>query len=56
MECVIMVKITCAVDEIRSLTPDQAKAILDKDKKGEYLLIDVSQPEEYESGHIQGWL
>ena len=49
-------KIACAVDEIRSLTPDQAKAILDKDKKGEYLLIDVRQPEEYETGHIPGWL
>jgi len=51
-----MMKIACAVDEIRSLTPDQAKAILDKDKKGEYLLIDVRQPEEYETGHIPGWL
>ena len=47
-------KITCAVDEIRSLTSDEIKALLDKDKKGEYLLLDVRQPEEYEAGHIPG--
>ena len=36
-----MVNIACAVDEIRSLTPDQIKVILDEDKKDEYLLLDV---------------
>jgi len=49
-----MMKIACAVDEIRSLTPDQIKAVLDEDKKGEYLLLDVRQPEEYEAGHVPG--
>lgn len=49
-----MMKIACAVDEIKSLTPDEIKAILDKDKKGEYLLLDVRQPEEYEDGYIPG--
>lgn len=49
-----MMKIACAVDEIRSLAPDQIKAVLDEDKKGEYLLLDVRQPEEYEAGHIPG--
>lgn len=49
-----MTKIACAVDEIRSLTPDEIKAVLDKDKKGEFLLLDVRQPEEYEAGHIPG--
>lgn len=47
-------RIACAVDEISSLTPDQIKAILDRDKKGEFLLLDVRQPEEYEAGHIPG--
>jgi rhodanese-related sulfurtransferase/rubrerythrin len=49
-----IMKITCAVDEIRGLTADEIKAILDKDKRGEFLLLDVRQPEEYETGHILG--
>jgi len=49
-----MAKIACAVDEIRSLTSDEIKTILDGDKKGESLLLDVRQPEEYEAGHIPG--
>lgn len=36
-----MAKIACAVDEIRSLTSDEIKTILDRDKKGEFLLVDV---------------
>lgn len=49
-----MAKIACAVDEIRSLTPTEVKAILGKDKRGEFLLLDVRQPEEYKAGHIPG--
>ena len=49
-----MTKIACAVDEIRSLTSDEIRTILDSDKKGEFLLLDVRQPEEYETGHIPG--
>jgi len=49
-----MAKITCAVDEIRSLTSDGIRTILDSDKRGEFLLLDVRQPEEYETGHIPG--
>ena len=49
-----MAKIACAVDGIRSLTSDEIKTILDGDKKGEFLLLDVRQPEEYEAGHIPG--
>jgi len=49
-----MVKIACAVDEITSLTSDEIKTILDGDKKGEFTLLDVRQPEEYEAGHIPG--
>jgi rhodanese-related sulfurtransferase/rubrerythrin len=49
-----MVKITCAVDEIKSLTPGEMRAIMDQDKVGEYLILDVRQPQEYQSGHIPG--
>jgi len=49
-----MVKVACAVDEIRSLTSDEIRTILDRDKKGEFLLLDVRQPEEYKTGHIPG--
>jgi rhodanese-related sulfurtransferase/rubrerythrin len=49
-----MTKIACAIDGIKSLSPDEIKALLDKDKSGEFLLLDVRQPEEYEDGHIPG--
>ena len=47
-------KIACAIDEVKRLAPEAVRAILDKDEKGEYLLLDVRQPEEYEAGHIPG--
>jgi rhodanese-related sulfurtransferase/rubrerythrin len=47
-------KLACAADEIKTLAPGEVKALLDKDKKGEFLLLDVRQPEEYEAGHIPG--
>jgi rhodanese-related sulfurtransferase len=47
-------KLACAVDEITTLAPGEVKAVLDKDEKGEFLLLDVRQPEEYEAGHIPG--
>lgn len=47
-------KLACAVEEIRRLRPDEIKAILDSDSRGEYLLLDVRQPEEYQAGHIPG--
>jgi len=49
-----VMKLACAVDEIITLAPGKIKAILDKDRKGEFLLLDVRQPEEYEDGHIPG--
>ena len=47
-------KMSCAVDEVEELTANEIKTILDKDKAGQYLLVDVRQPEEYETGHIPG--
>jgi rhodanese-related sulfurtransferase/rubrerythrin len=47
-------KLACAADEITTLAPGEVKAVLGKDKKGEFLLLDVRQPEEYEAGHIPG--
>jgi len=47
-------KMQCAVDEVGLLSPSELRATLDKDKEGEFLLLDVRQPEEYESGHIPG--
>jgi rhodanese-related sulfurtransferase len=47
-------KIACAVDEIKSLSPKEVRATLDKDEKGDYMLLDVRQAEEYEAGHIPG--
>jgi len=47
-------KLSSAVDEIKTLSPAEVKAILDEDKRGEFLLIDVRQPVEYEEGHLPG--
>jgi rhodanese-related sulfurtransferase/rubrerythrin len=47
-------KLACAADEIKILAPGEVQALLDEDKKGEFLLLDVRQPEEYEAGHIPG--
>lgn len=47
-------RMVCAVDEIGRLAPDEIRTILDKDEKGEFLLLDVRQPEEYRVGHIPG--
>jgi rhodanese-related sulfurtransferase/rubrerythrin len=47
-------KLVCAADKTKTLAPGEVQAILDKDKKGEFVLLDVRQPEEYEDGHIPG--
>jgi len=49
-----VMKLACAADEITTLAPGEVQAVLDKDKEGEFLLLDVRQPEEYEAGHIPG--
>lgn len=49
-------KVQCAVDEIRLLSHDELRQTLADDSQGEFLLLDVRQPEEYEAGHIPGAL
>jgi rhodanese-related sulfurtransferase/rubrerythrin len=47
-------KITCAIDEVKMLSPAEVKTILDEDAEGEVLLLDVRHPAEYEEGHLPG--
>lgn len=47
-------RVRCSIDEITRLSPKALKEILEKDEKGEYVLLDVRQPEEYRAGHIPG--
>ncbi|NQE54980.1 Thiosulfate sulfurtransferase GlpE [ANME-1 cluster archaeon GoMg3.2] len=47
-------KLTCSIDEIKRLRPEEVKEIRDNDKSGEFQLLDVRQPYEYEAGHIPG--
>lgn len=47
-------KLSSAVDEIKTLSADEVKDILDGDEEGEYILLDVRQPMEYEEGHLPG--
>lgn len=47
-------KLICSVDKITELKPARVKAALDKDKKGEFILLDVRTPEEFQIGHIPG--
>ena len=47
-------RLSCSIDEIDTVTPAEAKEIIDADKQGEVVLLDVRQPEEYEADHIPG--
>ena len=47
-------KLNCSIDKIEVLKSKKVKEVLDKDTKGEFQLLDVRQPREYESGHIPG--
>ena len=47
-------RLSCSVDEVKRLNAEELKEILEGDKIGEFVLVDVRQPEEYEAGHIPG--
>jgi rhodanese-related sulfurtransferase/rubrerythrin len=47
-------KFRCSIDEIQHLSSKQVKEIMESDRKGDYILIDVRQPEEYNVEHIPG--
>ena len=40
-------RISCSVDEVKRLRPEELKEILERDKMGQFVLVDVRQPEEY---------
>jgi rhodanese-related sulfurtransferase/rubrerythrin len=48
------VELTCSIDEITKLGPEQVKKFLDTDTMGAFQLVDVRQSYEYEEGHIPG--
>nr|QNO48719.1 thiosulfate sulfurtransferase GlpE [Methanosarcinales archaeon ANME-2c ERB4] len=47
-------KLNCSIDEIKRLTSQEVKELLDNDALGAFQLLDVRQPREYEAGHIPG--
>jgi|GEM_PF-1300712 len=47
-------KLSCAVDEVKILSSNEVKSILDEDREGGVLLLDVRQPVEYEECHLPG--
>lgn len=48
------VRIGCSMDEVKRLSPEELKEILERDEMGQFVLVDVRQPEEYRAGHILG--
>jgi rhodanese-related sulfurtransferase/rubrerythrin len=51
---IMAAKLTCSPDDIKVISPQEARALLDSDAKGDYILLDVRQPEEYWDIHIPG--
>jgi len=47
-------RIGCSIDEMKRIRPRELKEILERDKTGQFVLVDVRQPEEYRAGHIPG--
>ena len=54
MQMKFAIEITCSVDRITRLSPEQLREILDGDTTGSFQVLDVRQPYEYEAGHIPG--
>ncbi|NQU14039.1 MAG: rhodanese-like domain-containing protein [Desulfobacteraceae bacterium] len=42
------------LNRIRSMGPDEAKAYMNRQKEGDYTLLDVREPGEYKTAHIPG--
>jgi rhodanese-related sulfurtransferase/rubrerythrin len=42
------------MDEVKRITTEELKEILEKDEMGQFVLVDVRQPEEYRASHIPG--
>lgn len=47
-------KIGCSTEDVTRISPDRLKQILDNDSEGDFVVVDVRQPEEYEQGHLPG--
>ena len=47
-------KFMCTAETIPDLGPSQVKELLDSDRAGDLILLDVREREEYEAGHIAG--
>ncbi|MDY6836190.1 MAG: rhodanese-like domain-containing protein [Chloroflexota bacterium] len=47
-------RIALDADAIKELIPQEVNSILSTDKDGEYILLDVRQPEEYQTAYIPG--
>ena len=47
-------RISCSMDEVKRIKPEKMKENLEREGFGEFVLVDVRQPEEYEVGHIPG--
>jgi rhodanese-related sulfurtransferase len=43
-----------AEPEIKSITSDALRVFMEERNESDYVLVDVRQPKEYESGHIPG--
>jgi rhodanese-related sulfurtransferase len=39
---------------VATLAPEKIRSLLDEKKPGEFNLVDVRQPEEYDRGHLPG--
>ena len=42
------------MDEVKRIKPEELKKKLETDKMGQFVLVDVRQPEEYRARHIPG--
>lgn len=43
-----------ALSEVREISPDDVRALLERPDRGGYELIDVREPDEWQAGHLPG--